>query len=122
MPSIAIIGASADRQKFGNKCVRAYHQQGWEVFPVNPGASTIEGLRCHAAIGDVPAPIDRISIYLPPALGLTLLEAIAAIEHTEFFVNPGAESPEFLERAAQLGLSPMQVCSLVEIGVSPSSL
>ena len=35
-PTVAIIGASTDRSKFGNKSVRAHLQQGYEVFPVNP--------------------------------------------------------------------------------------
>jgi hypothetical protein len=37
-------------------------------------------------------------------------------------VNPGAESPELIARAEELGLEPIQACSIVEIGVSPSSL
>jgi hypothetical protein len=43
--TIAIIGASTDRNKFGNKAVRAFRQQGYQVFPVNPKEETVEGLR-----------------------------------------------------------------------------
>jgi hypothetical protein len=43
--SVAILGASADRSKYGNKAVRAYQQQGYTVFPINPKESEIEGLR-----------------------------------------------------------------------------
>ena len=42
--TIAIIGASADRAKFGNKAVRAFLQQGYTVYPVNPKETRIEGL------------------------------------------------------------------------------
>jgi len=54
MKSVAIIGASADQSKFGNKAVRAFQQQGYEVYPVNPKATEIEGLPAFASIRDVP--------------------------------------------------------------------
>lgn len=122
MPSIAIIGASTNRAKFGNKCIRAYLQQGWTVHPVNPRAEIIEELPAYATILDVPAPVDRISLYLPPALGTEALADIARVEHNELFVNPGAESPELMEQARALGLRPVQTCAIVEVGVSPSTL
>ncbi|HVR09121.1 MAG TPA: CoA-binding protein [Thermoanaerobaculia bacterium] len=77
MKTIAVLGASANRQKFGNKCVRAYRDAGYRVFPVNPGEREIEGLPVCRTLAEVPAPIDRISVYLPPALTLSLLPAIA---------------------------------------------
>ena len=42
-PTVAILGASADRSKFGNKSVRAHAQAGYDVYPVNPKGGTIEG-------------------------------------------------------------------------------
>lgn len=50
MDSIAIIGASSDRSKFGNKAVRAYKRKGFKVFPINPKESKIEGLKCYRSV------------------------------------------------------------------------
>ena len=122
MPSVAVIGASADRTKFGNKAVRAYLRRGWTVYPVHPHATEIEGLRAYPSLRDVPAPLDRVSLYLPPETGLAVLDDLAAVPHKEFYVNPGAESPQLIARAEALGLQPIEACSIVEIGVSPSSL
>ena len=122
MPSVAVIGASADRTKFGNKAVRAYLRRGWTVYPVHPHATEIEGLRAYPSLRDVPAPLDRVSLYLPPDTGLAVLDDLAAVPHKEFYVNPGAESPQLIARAEALGLQPIEACSIVEIGVSPSSL
>ena len=119
MPSVAVIGASSTRQKFGNKAVRAYLRQGWTVYPVNPSEATIEGLPSFPSIGAIPGPIDRVSLYVPPAVGLTLLDAIKAKAPTELFVNPGAESDELIARAEALGLDPIQACSIVDIGERP---
>ena len=68
MPTIAVIGASSDRAKFGNKCVRAYAQRGYQVYPVNPKEATIEGWSAFKSVLDIPGEIDRVSIYLPPSL------------------------------------------------------
>ncbi len=118
--TIAIVGASTDRRKYGNKAVRAFKQGGWSVCPVHPTAPEIEGLRCYARIEDVPEPIDRISMYVPPSVGKSLLAAIAAKSPAEFFLNPGSEDEEIVRQATALGLNPVQACSIVNIGLRPS--
>lgn len=122
-PTIAILGASADRSKFGNKAVRAYAQQGYDVFPVNPRGGTIEGRTAYTSLADIPvARFDRISVYLPPRLGLELLPQIAAKGCDELWLNPGSESAELVERAVELGLNPILACSIVAVGVHPDAL
>ena len=119
MPGIAIIGASADRRKYGNKAVRAFLQGGWTVYPVNPNVREIEGLAVCSGIEAVPEQVDRVSLYVPPAVGLTMLPAIAAKKPREFFLNPGSESPELIAAARALGLEPILACSIVNIGLRP---
>lgn len=119
--TVAIVGASADRSKYSNKAIRAHIQRGWIVYPVNPKGESIEGLRTYASLDDVPRPLDRVSIYLPPQTGVSALDAIARANAKEFYVNPGAESDEFVERARSLGLDPILACSIVAIGERPGS-
>jgi predicted CoA-binding protein len=119
MPSVAVIGASNDRQKFGNRAVRAYLRQGWTVYPVNPRETTVEGLAAFGSILDIPGDVDRASLYVPPAVGEKLLEEIHRKRVRELFVNPGAESERLIREAERLGLDPIQACSIVDIGERP---
>ena len=67
MPKVvAVIGASNNRSKFGNRAVRAFQQQGYTVIPINPHETEVEGLKAYASVLDVPGPIDMASFYVPP--------------------------------------------------------
>lgn len=122
MKTIAIIGASANPSKYGNKAVRAYLKQGYEVWPVNPKADQIEGLPVYATILDVPSRPDLVSVYLPPTAVLTLLKDIAAKGCDELWLNPGSDSEEVVEHAHRLGLNVIRACSIVGVGMSPSDV
>jgi len=122
MKSIAIIGASNDRRKYGNKAVRAFLQQGYKVYPVNLKETEIESLPVLKSIRDVPAKLDMVSVYVPPNILLDLLPEIAAKGCDELWLNPGTESDEVIAEAERLGLNIIQACSIVGVGVSPAHL
>jgi len=122
LKTVAIIGASNDRSKFGNKSVRAHLQEGYTVFPVNSKESQIEGIPAFKSISDIPVRPDRVSIYLPPPVVVKILPDIAAKGCDELWLNPGTESDEVLAEANRLGLNVIQACSIVDLGVSPSRL
>jgi predicted CoA-binding protein len=121
MPTVAILGASADRSKFGNKAVRAFVARGYGVYPVNPNVDEVEGLKAYPSLAAIPEEVqlDRISVYVPPAIGLKVLPEIAARGCGELWLNPGSESDELVASAEKLGLNVIQACSIVAIGMSP---
>ena len=57
-PTVAVLGASQDRRKFGNKAVRAYRDCGLTVLPVNPREATIEGLAAYPNLEAIDGPLD----------------------------------------------------------------
>ncbi|MEM8866573.1 MAG: CoA-binding protein [Planctomycetota bacterium] len=121
MPTVAILGASADRSKFGNKSVRAHIAQGYEVYPINPKGGEIEGRPVFASLADTPVEhFDRISVYLPPAIGVAAMDEVAAKGCDELWLNPGADGPDVVARAKELGLDPIVACSIVDLGSRPS--
>lgn len=117
LPTVAIIGASSDPSKFGNRAVRAFARKGYTVYPVHPRAAEIEGLRAYPSIKEVPLDrLDRVSFYVPPEVGLTIIDDVAAKTVGEVWFNPGSDSPALIARAESLGLNVVVACSLVNIG------
>ena len=117
--SVAVIGASNDRAKYGNKAVRAYLRSGYKVYPVNPKGEAVEGLKAHKSILDIQAEIERATLYVPPKVGLKVIEEIAQKGVKELYVNPGAESDELVNKARKLGLNPILACSILAVGLDP---
>lgn len=121
--NVMVIGASTNPDKFGNKAVRAYLKQGHAVLPINPNAAEVEGAAAYATVADPPGPIDRATMYLPPAVGLTVLDALAERgDVAELWLNPGAASDELIAKAKALGFEPIVACSIVAVGEQPSAL
>ena len=120
MKTIAVVGASSDRRKFGNKCVRAYQRAGYQVYPVNPRESEVEGLPAFPSLAEVPEPLDRISVYLPPPVTLQALPVMAAKQAGEVWFNPGAADGAVLAEARRLGIPVVSGCSIVDVGFSPA--
>jgi predicted CoA-binding protein len=122
MKTIAIIGASADRSKFGNIAVRAFLRQGYAVYPVNPKEAQIEGQPAFKSIYEIPVRPNLISVYLPPPVLLKILPDLAAKGCDELWLNPGTASAEVVALAEKLGLNVIQACSIVGLGLSPDEL
>ncbi len=120
MKTVAVIGASRDRNKFGNQAVRAFRQLGHTVIPINPHQDEIEELRAYASVLDVPHSIDMATVYLPPNEAIVVVDEVAEKGIPELWLNPGADGPAVVERARQLGLEPIVACSLMSLGAMSS--
>lgn len=118
--TVAIVGASNDRRKFGNLAVRAFQDVGYTVIPINPHEGTVEGLKAYASVLDVPGPIDMASVYVQPEVGTTLLAEFERKGIPEIWINPGAESDALIAEADRRGLNVILACSIIGIGRHPS--
>jgi predicted CoA-binding protein len=119
---VAVIGASNDRHKFGNRAVRAYREQGYTVVPINPHEAEVEGLKAYPSILDVPGTVDMASFYVPPDVGEQIIADVARKGVAEIWLNPGAESDGLIARARSLSLEPIIACSIIAIGQNPYNL
>jgi uncharacterized protein len=117
--SVAVIGASSNRQKFGNRAVRAFRRQGYTVFPINPHEGEVEGLKSYASVLDVPEAIDMATFYVPPDVGEKVMIEVAKKGIAEVWLNPGSESDTLVQLARSLKIEPIEACSIVGIGENP---
>ena len=116
---VAVIGASSNRNKFGNKALRAFAHQGHTVIPINPNEREVEGFPTYASVLDVPGEIDMATVYVPPDIGVSVMEELAKKGVPEVWLNPGADGDAVVARARELGLNAIQACSILGIGESP---
>jgi hypothetical protein len=117
---VAVVGASNDRNKFGNKALRAFKAEGYTVVPINPNESQVEGIKTYPSVLDVPHTIDMATVYVPPEIGERLIPEFAKKEIPEIWINPGAESDALLADARARKLNVIAACSIIGIGRNPS--
>ena len=118
--TVAVIGASPDRRKFGNKALRAFREAGYRAIPITPHHAQVEGETAYASVLDYPDSIDMATVYVPPHIGEQVVDSLAQKGIGEVWFNPGADDPGVLTRARALGIRPVQACSIIGIGMSPS--
>jgi predicted CoA-binding protein len=122
MPKVvAVVGASSNRSRFGNKAVRAFLNRGYSVVPISPTETEVEGLPAYRSVLDVPGGVDVATFYVRPEIGLQVIEEVARKGIGSVWLNPGASSPELVSKAESLGVTPMVACSILAIGESPSA-
>jgi predicted CoA-binding protein len=101
----AVVGASSNREKYGNKVLRAYLQKGLEAVPVNPAGGQIEGLESYPDLASIPGQIDGVSIITPPAVTEKVVDQAIERGIDNIWMQPGAESEDAIERAEAAGLN-----------------
>ena len=119
MKTVAVIGASSNRAKFGNKALRAFERQGYRVLAINPNEGEVEGHRTYASVLDVDGPIDMATVYVPGSVGVKVMDDLAKKGVGEVWLNPGADDDDVIARAKALGLKTIVACSIIGIGDSP---
>lgn len=122
---VAIVGASADRHKFGNKAVRAYEADGYTVWPVNPKGGEIEGAQAYRSLDELPDTPWEVAVYLHEQQALSVLDDVADMQQDRgdqvavVYVPPGADTAEVMDHARDLGLYAVKTCPIQAIGHKP---
>lgn len=115
----AVAGASTNRAKYGNKILRCYMQnERGPLYPLNPRAQEVEGLTCYPDLGSLPELPRGVSLITPPAITEVVVEEALELGIEHFWMQPGAESEEAIERARGRGASVIAggACLLVVLG------
>ena len=113
-----MVGASRDRHKYGNKVLRVYIQNGRPVYPINPTAEEVEGLKAYPDLATLPEPVHGISIITPPGVTEGIVEQAGELGIKHIWMQPGAESDAAIARAIASGMNVIAggPCALVVLG------
>lgn len=116
--TFAVVGASSNREKYGNKVLRSYLQNGKTAYPVHPKEAEIEGVRTVPDLASLPVPVHGLSMITPPAVTEALIEEAHAAGIPRVWMQPGAESAKAIARAKELGIEVIAggPCLLVSLG------
>jgi predicted CoA-binding protein len=116
--AFGVAGASSNRQKYGNRILRCYLQNGKRAVPVNPNETEIEGIACVASVDELPADVTSLSMITPPAVTEQLVPKAIAHGIRNIWMQPGAESPAAVALCREKGVNVIAdgSCLLVVLG------
>jgi predicted CoA-binding protein len=111
----AVLGASANPNKFGYRIFRVLRRYGYEVYPVNPRETTIDGERCFPSLKELPIVPDVVDFVVPPSVALDALVECKAFGIKNVWLQPGVNTPEVIAKAHSLGITVISdACAMVE--------
>jgi hypothetical protein len=111
----AVVGVSTNRDKYGYRVFDALRRGGYTVYPVNPRHREIDGVPCYPTVAELPERPGVVDLVVPPAVGLAIVRQCAATGIERVWFQPGAESPESVALARELGLKVVyDACAMVE--------
>lgn len=111
----AVLGATQKKDKFGYKIYRHMKKAGYQVYPVNPRLEVIDGDTCYASLSDLPVVPEVVDFVVPEGAGLAALDECHRLGIQWVWLQPGADTPNVLAKANELGLHVIQDCVLVQI-------
>ena len=98
---IALIGASDDKNKYGNKILLDLLAKNYNVVPINHKEDSIAGLKAYSKVQDLPSCPSIINFVIPPEIGLDVTKELVEEGYNHFWYQPGAESENIADFLAQ---------------------
>lgn len=111
--SIAVIGASNDTSKYGNRALKAWRETTWTVYAVNPSEEEVEGMKAWDSVLEIPDEVDTATLYVPPKIGLKVADDLIEKGVGEVYLNPGSGSPELKAKLEEAGIAAIEACSII---------
>ena len=111
--NVAVLGASANPDRYSHKAVKLLAQHNYAVFPIHPSRRPIDGISCYAGLSEAGTDIDTVTVYLGAKNSTPLIDDIIKAKPRRVILNPGAENDELTKRCEQAGVQVEEACTLV---------
>lgn len=110
---VAILGASANPDRYAYRAFRMLQEHGHEPLPVHPSLEVIEGVPVAAKLAALDGEIDTLTLYVNPSISEKLAAEIVALAPGRVIFNPGTESAPLSARLEEAGIAWEKACTLV---------
>ena len=104
LKSVAIVGVSRNKDKFGSAIYRDMKAKGYKVWAINPKLDMFEGDRCYAGLGALPEKPEGVILVVQPADTVAVIEEAARLGIQYIWLQQGANGPEGEAKCKELGL------------------
>lgn len=112
----AVVGASENPQRYGNKIVKRLKSAMYNVLPVSPNYEKVEGIKSFASISDVSGPIDVVNFVVNPSIGMKVLDEVIEKGIKRIWLQPGTVSSKLVQKAKDNDIEVIEACILVVLG------
>ena len=112
-PVWAVVGASNDRSKYGNRVYRTLRSAGYTVYAVNQRESQVEGDMAYSNLARLPQIPTVVNMVIPPQNALPVVQEAASLGVKALWFQPGAENPTAIQWAKTQGMDVIEDCILV---------
>lgn len=111
----AVVGSFRNETKYAYKILKDLSAKGYEVYPVNPNMSSVEGMVCYKSISDIPFDIDVADIVTPPLVTEKVLEECLKKGIRRVWLQPGAESEKAIRFCKENNIKVLHsICVMME--------
>lgn len=111
--TVAVLGASANPDRYSNMAVRRLREAGHRVIPVHPALETIEGFPVAKSLGEIREPVDTLTLYVGPQRLAALTDDILRLAPKRVIFNPGTESKDLAAALDRTDIPHTEACTLV---------
>lgn len=102
--TLAVVGVSKKKNKFGSMAYKELKEKGYRVFPVNPGIDDFEGEKCYHSLRELPQAVGGAVVVVPPQAAEQVVRDAAAAGIRRIWLQQGAESPEAIALCKENGI------------------
>ncbi len=113
----AVVGATIDPEKYGNKIYKELKEAGYTVYPISPKYAEIDGDIAYASLLDLPEKPDVVNFVVNPKIGIQVVKQCAKLGIKDIWLQPGTVSDEILAYAKEQEINAHQACVLVALRV-----
>ncbi len=110
---VAILGASANPERYSNRALRMLREHGHDPIPIHPALTEIDGIPVLSSLGEIEGDVDTLTLYVNPAVSEGLIDEIIALQPDRVLFNPGTESTTLEEALQNAGIPTQEACTLV---------